>query len=243
MSYGYAIDQPLAIHAERSERAAFIRRTYLHLAGAIFGIIALCAILMNVLPLQALNAITGIGVGNPMVFLLVYMVAFIGMSMLARYWAYNGTSQAVAYTGLVLYTVLQAIVTLPLLHIASFYLRAPHLIAEAGIMTGCLFAGLTAAAFITRKDFSFLRPILFAGMFIAMGMIICGVAFGFGYGLWFSFALVALACGFILYDTSNIIHHFRTDMHVPAALELLCSVAFLFREILWILIQTQARRD
>lgn len=237
----YALQQPIAARATESARAAFIRRTYLHLAGALLGMVAVCFILMKTLSWEMLNTITGLNTGNPLVFLLVYMAIFIGASLLARYWAYNGTSPAVAYLGLGVYTVLQAIVTVPLLHIAVNYMHAPHLIAQAGIMTLALFAGLTLAAFTTRKDFSFLGPICYIGMFLAMGLVIAAVAFGFGLGLWFSFILVALACAFILYDTSNIIHHFRTDMHVPAALELFCSVAFLFREILWILIQTQSR--
>ena len=45
-----------------------------------------------------------------------------------------------------------------------------------------------------------------------------------------------LACGFILYDTSNVIHRFRTDQHVAAALELFASLAYLFYHVLRILI-------
>lgn len=239
----YAMEQPIAARATESARAAFIRRTYLHLAGALLGMVALCFVLLNALPERVLLTLTGFNTGNPMIFMLVYIGLFLGVSFLARYWAYNGTSQAMAYAGLILFTIAQAIVTLPLLFIATRYLgdRGIHLIAEAGVLTLALFAGLTLAAFTTRKDFSFMGPILYSAGFIVLGLVICAAIFGFSLGLWFSFALVALACAFILYDTSNIIHHFRTDMHVAAALELLCSVAFLFREILWILIQTQSR--
>lgn len=44
--------------------------------------------------------------------------------------------------------------------------------------------------------------------------------------------MVALACGFIIYDTSNIIHHYGTDQHVSAALQLFASVALLFWYVL-----------
>ena len=50
--------------------------------------------------------------------------------------------------------------------------------------------------------------------------------------LLFCGALVILACGFILYDTSNVLHHYRTDQHVGAALELFASLALLFYYIL-----------
>lgn len=38
-------------------------------------------------------------------------------------------------------------------------------------------------------------------------------------------AMVALAGGAILYDTSNLLHHFSEDRYVGAALELFASVA------------------
>lgn len=79
----YAMEQPLAIRAESSERAAFIRRTYLHLAGSLFAMAALCAILLNVLPIHVLNTISGIGNPNGRMFALVTFAAFIGISILA----------------------------------------------------------------------------------------------------------------------------------------------------------------
>jgi len=38
-----------------------------------------------------------------------------------------------------------------------------------------------------------------------------------------------------MYDTSNILHHYRTDEHVGAALELLADVVLLFYHILRVL--------
>ena len=54
-----------------------------------------------------------------------------------------------------------------------------------------------------------------------------------------SFAMVALVSAAILYQTSNIIHHYRTDQHVAAALALFASIATLFWYILRILIATR----
>jgi FtsH-binding integral membrane protein len=59
---------------------------------------------------------------------------------------------------------------------------------------------------------------------------------GGGLGLWFSVAMVVLAGGFILYDTSNVLHHYRTDQHVAASLALFASVALLFWYVLRILL-------
>jgi FtsH-binding integral membrane protein len=44
--------------------------------------------------------------------------------------------------------------------------------------------------------------------------------------------MIALAGGAILYDTSNVLHHYPENKHVGAALELFASVALLFWYIL-----------
>ena len=52
--------------------------------------------------------------------------------------------------------------------------------------------------------------------------------------------MIALACGYILYDTSNVLHHYRIGQHVAASLALFASVALLF----WYLVQLfMSRRD
>ena len=54
-------------------------------------------------------------------------------------------------------------------------------------------------------------------------------------GLWFSFLCIALAAGYILYDTSNILHHYRTDEHVAASLNCSADVVLMFYHILRVL--------
>lgn len=76
---------------------------------------------------------------------------------------------------------------------------------------------------------------------IALGVIVASYFLGFGLGLLFSFALVALASGYILYDTSRVMLHYRTDQHVGAALELFASVALLFYYILQIVMNFSSR--
>jgi hypothetical protein len=61
---------------------------------------------------------------------------------------------------------------------------------------------------------------LFWGGISALVLIVAGVAFGFQLGTHFSVAMVALAGAAILYDTSNVPHHYPEDRHVAAALEL-----------------------
>jgi FtsH-binding integral membrane protein len=77
------------------------------------------------------------------------------------------------------------------------------------------------------------------GGILALVAIVGGVIFGFNMGMWFSIAMVGLAGGAILYDTSNIIRHFPEDRHVGAALELFASVALMF----WYVLRIFMSRD
>ena len=136
--------------------------------------------------------------------------------------------------------VAEAVIFLPLLFIGAYY-SDPSVIPTAGLLTGIVFAGLTATVFITGKDFSYLRGALMVGFFAALGIILCGAIFGFKLGLLFSGILVVLAGAYVLYVTSNVLHHYRTDQHVAASLSLFAAIALLFWYILRIVIALAGR--
>jgi FtsH-binding integral membrane protein len=228
MSYSFGYSGVVA-EARPSDRAAFIRRTYAHLAGAILAFVGIEALLLQ-LPIS--DEIVGFMSGSRMGWFLT-ILAFMGAGWLARTWARSETSAAVQYAGLALYVVVWSVMCLPLLWIAAHF-SDPKVIPTAGILTLAVFGGLTVSVFVTRKDYSFLAPILSIGMMIALGVIVAALLFGFTLGLLFAFAMVALMSGYILYDTSNVMLHYRTDQHVGAALELFASVAMLFYYILYI---------
>jgi hypothetical protein len=91
---------------------------------------------------------------------------------------------------------------------------------------------LTAVAFVTRKDFSFLRGILMWAGILALVGIVGSVLFGFELGTWFSVAMIGFAGAAVLYDTSNILHHYPEDRYVAAALQLFASIAMMFWYVL-----------
>ena len=95
-----------------------------------------------------------------------------------------------------------------------------------------MFAAMTAYVFISKADFSWMRGMLSIAAVAALGFIGASLIFGFRLQLGFSVAMVALACGYILFYTSNILHHYRTTQHVAAALALFSAVALLFWYIL-----------
>lgn len=217
-------------------RARFIRRTYAHLAGAILAFVGLESLLLSLEPVR--NAAIGILQSGGAAWLMV-LGGFMIIGWVARSFAANTKSLGAQYAGLGLYVVAEALIFVPILLLAQMQAGDNSLIAQAGIVTLLLVGGLTATVFITRKDFSFMGSILTVGMFVALGLIVAAVLFGFSLGLWFSAAMVFLAAGAILYTTSNILHHYEENQYVGASLELFAAVALLF----WYVLRIFMSRD
>ena len=210
------------------ERSQFIRRTYGHLAGAILAFIVLETLLLNA---PFAESMIKLMVGGKYNFLIV-LGLFMGVSWLAQSWAQSGASLGMQYMGLGLYVVAEAIIFMPLLYVAAFYSNTQDVIPMAGLMTLGLFLGLTGVVVFTKADFSFLRSILTIGGFVALGVIVASIVFGFNLGLLFSGAMVLFAGIAILYHTSAVLRDYPTTQYVAASLTLFASVALLFWYIL-----------
>ncbi len=222
-----------AAEASDEERASFITKTYLHLAGAIGAFVLLVTVLINSpLAEPLIQSVLGTRYGY-----LILLGGFMFVSWIADSWARNSTSLAMQYTGLAVYVVAEAIFMTPLMYLAA--LRDPNILPTAGVTTLGLFGVLTTIVFITRKDFSFLRSALIFCGIAAFGLIFLNAAFGLTLGPIFTYAMIVFACAYILYDTSNVLHHYRTTQYVAASLALFASVALLF----WYIIQLFMSRD
>ena len=220
-----------AAFADESARAGFIRRTYTHLFGAIVALIGIEAVIFAVVPqAQMMRLIQGISPWTWLIALGLFMV----VGWVARSWASNGGSRGMQYAGLSLYVVAEAVLLFPLLYVAVVYVD-PKIPLMAAVITLVVFGGLTAFVFITGADFSGIGRYLALGGMAAMGAIFAGIVMGFSLGLWFSVAMVVLASGYILYDTSNVMRHYHTDQYVAASLALFASVVLLFWYVLRIL--------
>jgi FtsH-binding integral membrane protein len=223
-----------AAFAVESERATFIRRTYAHVLWAIVAFVLLEVVLFKVLSEETLKSIPGLMMGG--FGWLIVLGAFMAVSWVATSWANSGASPTVQYLGLALYVIAEAIIFLPLLVIAQYFVGDKSLIPSAGLITLLMFGGLTAVVYLTKVDFSFLGTYLWVGGFAAMGLIVASIFFGgFSLGILFSTFMIVLASGYIVYHTSNILHHYRTDQYVAAALALFAAVALLFWYVLQIL--------
>jgi uncharacterized protein len=211
-----------ALGVER--RSAFIWRTYGHLAGAILGFAAVETYLFDKGYAQQL-AQSMLGVNW-----LLILGAFMLVGWLASHTAHRVESKPLQYAALAGFVLAQSLIFVPLLYTAMIV--QPAVIESAVSVTLMGVVGLTAVAFITRKDFSFLRGMLVWGGILALVAITASVLFGFHMGTWFSVAMIGFAGAAVLYDTSNVLHHYPEDRHVAAALELFGSIALMFWYVL-----------
>jgi len=205
-------------------RATFINRTYNHLMGAI---VLFTLIEVGLFQSGYAESIAQALLGTSW---LLVLGAFMLVSWFASRISLTSESVGAQYAALGGFVVAESIIFVPLLWLADLY--APGAIQSAAVVTLVGFAGLTAVAFVTRKDFSFLRGMLMWGGVVALLAIVGGVVFGFALGTWFSVAMIGFAGAAILYDTSNVLHHFPEDRYVGAALQLFASVALMFWYVL-----------
>lgn len=220
-------DQVIA-YADGDTRQKFIRKTYLHLAAAIalFAVIETLLIQAGLgklaLQLLAINKFAWLGV------LLVYGFA----SHFVHKWAHSSLSIEKQYMAWFAGIVIEAVIFLPMIAMALYFSKDVNILQQAAVTTIALVIGLTAVVFTTGKDFSFLRPALTIGFFVVAGLIIASIVFGFSLGIYFCGAMIIFASGAILYETSQIQHHYNETQYVGASLSLFASVGLLFWYVL-----------
>ena len=168
---------------------------------------------------------------------LLVLGAFMLVGWGASHVAHRVESTGMQYAALAGFVFAEAIIFAPLLLIANE--NYPGVIDSAAGVTIFGSIALIATVMITRKDFSFLRSLLVWGFFIAIGLILAGALFGLQLGTWFSVGMIAFAGAAVLYDTSNILHHYPQDKYVAASLELFASIALMF----WYVLQLFMSRD
>ncbi len=220
--------------ATDAERVDFYKKTYTHVAGGVLVFVVFEYLLLQSATMVefALSMLEG--------YRWLFMLGgFMLVTNYAESTVMKAANRNVQYMGYTLYIFAEAFIFIPLIYIAVSYTESFEVLNQAAIVTLSLFSGLSAIVFVTKKDFSFLRAGLTAGFFIAIGLILAGILFGFNLGLWFSVGMCVLAAGSILYQTSNMIHKYGTEDYVPAALGLFASLMLLF----WYVIQIFLSRD
>jgi len=123
--------------------------------------------------------------------------------------------------------------------ILSAYLKAVpnggELVMTSLGITGLLFAGLSAYTIKSRRDFSFMTGFLTVGLLGLLGVIVVGLFVDLSaFQMAISAAVVLLMSGFILHETSAIIHGGQTN-YILATVSLYVSIYNIFVNLLMLL--------
>jgi modulator of FtsH protease len=209
----------VARHASESVLASnkVIRNTYL--------------LLSMTLLFSALVASVSVALALPYPGIVVTLVGYFGLLFLTSKLQNSGWGlvSVFALTGFMGYT---------LGPIVSHYLGLPNggqtvMMAMAG--TAAIFLGLSGYALTTRKDFSFMGGFLMVGILVAFLAGLGAIFFQLpALSLTVSAAFILLMSGFILYETSSLIHGGETN-YVMATVSLFVSIFNLFTSLLHLL--------
>ncbi|MCJ7591454.1 MAG: Bax inhibitor-1 family protein [Woeseiaceae bacterium] len=206
-------------------RSQFIWKCYAHVVGALLALVAIESYLFSS---GIAAAIAAPMLGSPM----LVLGAFMALSWGASHFAHKLESTAAQYAAFAVFVVAWALMFVPMLAMALIMDTSGSMIQSAAGVTvfGCV--ALIATVMITRKDFSFLRSVLVWGFFIALGLIGASLLFGWNLGTWFSVGMIGFAGVAVLYDTSNIMHHYPQDKYVAASMALFASIVMMFWYVL-----------
>lgn len=203
-------------------RLNFIRKTYAvflaSLVVAMFG----CGVGLHFPALR--NVIGGFG--------FIGFIALFGLLFLAQA---VGRVPVLNYLALFAFTGLMGLMLSPLMYL--YALHVPGAIPQAAVMTIIIFGTLTGYAFVSRRDFSFLRGMLCVAL---VGLILGGIVNVFFFhssmvGYVFAWISLVVFSGYVLYDTSNIIHRYDERDYCPAAMALFLDFINIFLALLQIL--------
>ncbi len=216
------------IHADENTRVTFLVKVYQHLALAVLAFIAFETLLFVT---GAAEGIYNFLIGSGIAWLLI-LGGFMLVSTIATRSAHNLANPSAQYGGLFALAAAESLIFAPFLYLAFNQEGGTATVTSAVLVTALGFAALSVVAFTTRKDLSFLRPLIMWGSIVAIGLIIAAVVFSFDLGIVFTIAMIGLAGASILYQTQQIVRRYPEWAYVGAAVSLFASLMMLFWYVL-----------
>ena len=139
-------------------------------------------------------------------------------------------------TGIPVIFAITGLLGLGLGPVLNYYLAVnPSIVMTALGGTGVIFLGLSGYALTTKKDFSFMAGFLMVGMFVVLGAALLNIFFAMpALFLAVNAVVVMIMSGFILYETSSIIHGGERN-YIMATASLFLSLLNLFQALLHLL--------
>ncbi|MCG8488032.1 MAG: Bax inhibitor-1/YccA family protein [Chromatiales bacterium] len=123
----------------------------------------------------------------------------------------------------------------PILNMYLSMANGPQIVGTAMAGTGIIFLGLSGYALTSKRDFSFMGGFLMAGLLVVFIAILAGLFIEMpALHLAISAVVIMLMSGFILYDTSRMVHGGETN-YIMATIGLYLNIYNLFVHLLSLL--------
>lgn len=166
---------------------------------------------------------------------MTYLVSTV-VALLLVWFVLPRTANSAAGLGVVFaFTGLMGFALGPMLNMYLALPHGPQLVATALGGTGAVFLGLSGYALTTRRDFSFMGGFLFVGLLVVLGASLLNIFLQIpAMSLATSAVVVLLMSGFILFDTSRMVHG-GVDNYIVATVQLYMNIFNLFVSLLQIL--------
>ncbi len=197
------------------ETNKLIRNTYTLLSITLFfsAIMAGMAMVMNMPPLHWLLTLVG----------------YIGLLLLT----YSLRNSVWGLVSVFVFTGFMGFTLGPILNLyIQAFANGQQLVIMAFGSTAALFLGLSGYALTTRKDFNFLGAFLFTGIIVMFIASIANIFFAIpALSLAISAVMVLIMSGYILYDTSRMVHG-QEDNYIMATVNLYVDIYLLFLHLL-----------
>jgi FtsH-binding integral membrane protein len=99
------------------------------------------------------------------------------------------------------------------------------------------FGGLTGYVLVSGKDFSFMKGFIWTGFWILVGFMVVGFFVNsWAYPMGITAAGLLVFAGFVLYDTSEIMHRYQPTQWVAGAFSLFIDFINMFIRVLFLLL-------
>lgn len=218
-----------------AELTTFVRKTYGLLAFSLFLAAGACGLMMKALAWETIPLASGAAVTLPVVppalrwGLILGSLGFLAMSWFVKNGARSGEASVLGLLALTGFVSCVGAGLAPLIGTYVGFGMAKTVALAAGV-TAVTFTGLTAFVLVSGKDFSFLRNFLFVAI---LGLVVAGIAGWWIHDAQFHWWRAAIGsvvfCGFILFDTSNVVRVYGPgNLVVPAVIALFLDIVNLF---------------
>ncbi|XP_061338097.1 protein LIFEGUARD 2 [Gastrolobium bilobum] len=206
-------------------RWSFIRKVYSIISIQLLVTIAVGAFVVTNRPVANFFVSTGAGMA---LYIVLIFVPFITLCPLYYYYQ----KHPVNYLLLAIFTV-----SLSFAVGLSCAFTSEKVILEAVILTAVVVVGLTLYTFWAAsrgQDFNFLGPFLFGSLLVLMVFGLIQVFFPLGKLSVMIYGCVAsiIFCGYIVYDTDNLIKRYSYDEYIWASVSLYLDIINLFLSLL-----------